>query len=203
MNNDEINFMQADINDVDLILDMKLDIILNNKNVINMSKNELEKSVIEAEEQIRLNLTDYKIILYNNEKIGYICMIDLENMLLIDSIYIICNYRNKGICTVTLQKMVKANFKPVCIWIEKENVKLINICKNINFLIEEELENKLFLKNKNEKEENKVIKAELLCNEVYKLCKKYNMKFFFFTEGKSVGNINDSESLRKIIDKLT
>lgn len=62
---DKIEIVDAEENDVDLLLDMKLDIILNNEETLKMNKNELEKTVLEAEEQIRANLADYKVILEN------------------------------------------------------------------------------------------------------------------------------------------
>ena len=201
--NRKIIFKEAEENDVDLILDMKLDIILNNKQTLNMNKNELEKAVLETEEQIRENLYNYKLIVNKLNVIGFVSIVDVSEEILIDSIYIMSNYRNNGIGTYILKEIIRTNFKPINICTSKENNKLINICQNIGFSMEEQ-ENKLYMKYQNDKEENKQIKAELLCKEVSKLCEKYKVKYFFYTENKSVSNTSDkniSEQIKQIIKK--
>ena len=198
MNKNEIKLKEANINDVDLILDMKLDIILNSPNIVNLNKNELERKVLEAEEQIRENLQEYKMISVEDINIGFISIIDLDNIILIDSIYILNDYRNNGIATYVVKEIINTNFKPIHIWVDKENIKLINICKNIGFINENESEDKIYMKCQNEKEENKQIKAEILCKEVSKLCEKYNIEYFFYTDNKSICNINSREVLNNL-----
>ena len=198
MNNKKIIFRDAEVDDVDFILDMKLDIILNNEKVLNMNKNELERQVLEAEEQIRENLNEYKMILANLEEIGFISIIDLDNEIVIDNIYIINEFRNNGVGTYILKEIIRTNFKPIFIDIDKNYSNLINICQNIGFVLEEETENKLYMKYQNEKEENKQIKAEILCKEVSKLCEKYNIEYFFYTDNKSICNINSREVLNNL-----
>ena len=84
---------------------MKLDIILNNEKVLKMNKNELEKEVLEAEEQIRAALTDYQVILKDTEEVGFISLVDLEENILIDCIYIMKEYRNNGIGIYVLKEI--------------------------------------------------------------------------------------------------
>lgn len=113
-------------------------------------------------------------------------------------------YRNNGIGIYVLKEIIKENYKPICIYIDKNNTKLINICENIGFSINEDLENRIYMRCENDKEENKQIKAEILCKEVSELCKKYKMKYFFYTDNKSISNINDKnflEQMNKIIEK--
>lgn len=198
MNKNEIRLKEANINDVDLILDMKLDIILNKPYIVNLNKSELERKVLEAEEQIRENLQEYKMISLEDIDIGFISIIDLDNIILIDSMYILNDYRNNGIAKYVIKEIINTNFKPINIWIDKENIKLINICKNIGFINEEESEDKIYMKCENEKEENTNIKAKILCNEVAKLCEKYNVNYFFYTENRSVSNIKNKENFYQI-----
>lgn len=198
---DKIKLKEANTNDVDFILDMKLDIILNDNKVINMDKKELERKVLEAEEQIRENLKEYKIISVEEKDIGFISIIDLDNIILIDNMYIFSDYRNNGIATYLIKEIIRTNFKPIHIWIDKINLKLINICKNIGFSNEEEFEEKIHMIYENEKEENISIKAEILCNEVSKLCEKYNVNYFFYTENRSVSNFN-KDNIYKISEYI-
>ena len=57
-----LNIRKAELNDVDMLLDMKLDIILSSEEIAELDKRELEKIVNYSEEEIRENLEDYKII---------------------------------------------------------------------------------------------------------------------------------------------
>lgn len=193
-----ISSRNAEENDVDLLLDMKLDIILNNELTLKMNKNELEKTVLEAEEQIRENIQDYQIILENAKEIGLVCIVDYGEAKLIDTIYIIQEYRNKGIGTYTIKEIIKNNYKPIYLWVDKINEILIKLCKNVGFIIEEDLENRYYMKYENNKEENRKIKAKMLCKEVSKLCEKYKMEYFFYTEGESISNIRGINLVEKI-----
>ena len=64
-----LNIRKAELNDVDMLLDMKLDIILSSEEIAELDKRELEKIVNYSEEEIRENLEDYKIIEDNDKNI--------------------------------------------------------------------------------------------------------------------------------------
>ena len=51
-----LNIRKAELNDVDMLLDMKLDIILSSEEIAELDKRELEKIVNYSEEEIRENL---------------------------------------------------------------------------------------------------------------------------------------------------
>ena len=190
--------------DVDLILDMKLDIILNNERVFNMNKNELEKEVLEAEEDIRENLNNYQLIEINKDTIGFMYLADLDNEIIIEYMYLLKEYRDKEILMYILKDIIKKNYKPINIQINKNDKEFQEICKNLGFVEDEEFENEIVMRYENDKVENVQIKADILCKEVSNLCKKYNMKYFFYTENKSVSNINNEKDLidiKEIIEK--
>ena len=69
-----LNIRKAELNDVDMLLDMKLDIILSSEEIAELDKRELEKIVNYSEEEIRENLEDYKIIEDNDKNIINIIM---------------------------------------------------------------------------------------------------------------------------------
>ena len=190
--------------DVDLILDMKLDIILNNERVFNMNKNELEKEVLEAEEDIRENLNNYQLIEINKDTIGFMYLADLDNEIIIEYMYLLKEYRDKEIMMYILKDIIKKNYKPINIQINKNDKEFQEICKNLGFVEDEEFENEIVMRYENDKVENVQIKADILCKEVSNLCKKYNMKYFFYTENRSVSNINNEKDLidiKEIIEK--
>lgn len=190
--------------DVDLILDMKLDIILNNERVFNMNKNELEKEVLEAEEDIRENLNNYQLIEINKDTIGFMYLADLDNEIIIEYMYLLKEYRDKEIMMYILKDIIKKNYKHINIQINKNDKEFQEICKNLGFVEDEEFENEIVMRYENDKVENVQIKADILCKEVSNLCKKYNMKYFFYTENKSVSNINNEKDLidiKEIIEK--
>lgn len=202
MEDKEITLENAEIDDVDFILDLKLDIILNNKNVLNMNKFELEKTVLEEEEKIRENLNAYKIIKIEMQKIGFICTNEIENELQIDGIYILQNYRNNGACTFVIKEIIKNNFKPIRILIDKNDSKMVELFEKLDFYKEEQIEDKICMICQNDKKENDILKAEMVCNEVAKLCEKYKLKYFFYTENKSITNLDEEDLDKfKIINK--
>ena len=51
-------------------------------------------------------------------------------------------------------------------------------------------------------EKTNVLKARKLCNEVKILCKKYNMNFFFVTDGASCTSNNGNPAIKTCRDGL-
>lgn len=169
--------VQAEINDVDLILDVKLDIIFSSDEVANLEKNEMEKIVNYTEEDIRENINDYKLVYKENNLVGIYGISDYEDGKLIDLLYIMPNCRNMGIAKNILKGILNDNFEPIYINVYKNCEIAIDLLKKYNFLIEEEMEYKYQMKNTNVKEENNQIKIRMFESEVKKLAEKYGIQY--------------------------
>ena len=102
-----LNIRKAELNDVDMLLDMKLDIILSSKEIAELDKRELEKIVNYSEEEIRENLEDYKIIEDDDKNvIGIFALFDYDDGKLLDTIYVINSSRKKGIGTKIIKNII-------------------------------------------------------------------------------------------------
>ena len=187
----------AEKSNVDLLLDMKLDIIFNSKEILDLDKNEMEKIVNYSEEQIRENLSDYKLVFNEDEIIATFAVVDYDDGKLLDTIYVKSDYRNQGIASKIINKIINTNYNPIYLWVYKSNEIAINFYKKFGFKVEEETENRIFMKNENLKKENDIIKAKLFCKDVEQLSKKYKLEYFFVTEGASKSKIQKCDAVKQ------
>lgn len=188
----------AENNDVDLLLDMKLDIIFNSEEIVNLDRNEMEKLVNYSEEEIRDNLQHYKLVFYDNNLVAMFAVIDYEDGKLIDTIYVKQDYRNKGIGTKILNKIIQTNYQALYLWVYKSNKNAIDLYNKMNFLKIEETETRFLMKNENIKDENNLIKAKLFCKEVEELYKKYKLEYFFITESMTSSQVGNNKLIQGI-----
>lgn len=192
-----LNIRKAELDDVDMLLDMKLDIILSSEEIAELDKRELEKIVNYSEEEIRENLEDYKIIEDNDKNIiGIFALFDYDDGKLLDTIYVINSSRKKGIGTKIIKNIILNNYQPIYLWVYKSNKLAVKLYERLNFKIKEETDTRYFMKNENIKPDNNLIKARAFCSEVEKISKKYNLEYFFVTEGASSTKVENCGAVR-------
>lgn len=192
--------IQAENKDVDLLLDMKLDIIFNSKEVLDLDKNEMEKIVNYSEEEIRDNLSEYKLVIYNENVVATYALANYGDGKLIDTLYVDRKYRNMGIGTKIINKILISNYETIYLWVYKSNEKAINLYKRLGFEIKDETETKFLMENKNIKEENHIIKAMLFNKEVKQLAEKYDLEYFFATERTYSAKVKCCSTVKDIND---
>lgn len=168
----------AELKDVDIILDCKLEMIFNSEEIARLEKSDMEKVVNYTEEEIRENIEEYRMA-YNQEELIAIYSIvnDYKNGILIDTLYVMPNARANGIASNLIEDLILKNFKPIYVWLYKNNDIGIHLCKKYNFSIEEETEYKYYMKNENIKESNALIKLNMFKEEVKQLAKKYDVNY--------------------------
>lgn len=188
----------AENNDVDLLLDMKLDIIFNSEEIVDLDRNEMEKIVNYSEEEIRENLQNYKLVFEDDVLVAMYAVNDYDNGKLIDTIYVKQDFRNKGIGTKILNKIIKNNYQTLYLWVYKSNKSAIDLYKKMGFAVVEETKNRIFMKNQNIKPENNLIKAKLFCKEVEELYKKYKLEYFFITESMTSAQVKNDKVIQGI-----
>ena len=192
-----LNIRKAELNDVDMLLDMKLDIILSSEEIAVLDKRELEKIVNYSEEEIRENLEDYKIIEdHDKNVIGIFALFGYDDGKLLDTIYVINSSRKKGIGTKIIKNIILNNYQPIYLWVYKSNKLAVKLYERLNFKIKEETDTRYFMKNENIKPDNNLIKARAFCSEVEKISKKYNLEYFFVTEGASSTKVENCGAVR-------
>ena len=136
--------IDADINDITLLVDFKLKSIL--EYAPDLSKSEDYKIKKYVDQNIPKQLNDYKIILINNQKVGCILLVKHEDGLLLDEIYLMEDYRNHGIGSNIILDVLKNNKLPIYLWVYKNNDSAIRLYKKLGFNILKEDESRCFMK---------------------------------------------------------
>ena len=97
---------------------------------------------------------DYYNIIIDDKIIGSVCIKELENAKLLDEIYLEKEFRNKGIGTDIIRKIIENN-ESVYLWVYKENIKAVLLYKRLGFKIIDETEFRYYMEY-NEKVKRKI-----------------------------------------------
>ncbi len=98
-------------------------------------------------------LKDYYNILFDDKIIGSILVKDIQEGKLIDEIYIEKEFRNNGIGTDIIKKLIENN-ESIYLWVYKDNTKAVSLYKRLGFKIIDETESRYYMEY-NVKGENK------------------------------------------------
>ena len=127
------NLINATNKDTDYIKKSKLYNIFTYAD--DLPKDEVMRINNYVDEHIPVEITDYKIIMCNKNKVGCI----------LDEIYLEEEYRNKGIGTDIIKNILKIN-PIVYLWVYKKNIKAISLYKKMKFKIINKTENRYYMK---------------------------------------------------------
>lgn len=106
--------------DIPRLVQYKKDIIyMYSKDLAEDEKENINKYVITSVNEM---FKDYYNIIIDDKIIGSICIKDLENAKLLDEIYLEKEFRNKGIGTDIIRKIIENN-ESVYLWVYKKNKK--------------------------------------------------------------------------------
>ena len=134
--------VKASKKDIPRLIKYKKDIIyMYSKDLAEDERNKIDEYVI-----TNLNETfkDYYNIIIDDKIIGSVCIKELENAKLLDEIYLEKEFRNKGIGTDIIRKIIENN-KNIYLWVYKKNKKAVLLYKRLGFTIEEETEARYYM----------------------------------------------------------
>ena len=142
--------------DIPRLIKYKKDIIhMYNKDLSEDEKNKINEYVTNSVSEM---FKDYYNIVFDDKIIGSILLKDIQEGKLIDEIYIEKEFRNNGIGTDIIMKVVKkSNNKNIYLWVYKENIKAVSLYKRLGFKIIDEAESRYYMEY-NVKGENKKLK---------------------------------------------
>ena len=109
-----------------------------------LQKDEVMRINNYVDENIPVEITDYKIIMCNKNKVGCLLVAKKDDGVILDEIYLE-EYRNKGIGTDIIKNILKIN-PIVYLWVYKKNIKAISLYKKMEFKIINETENRYYMK---------------------------------------------------------
>ena len=140
-----MNYMlvRSSTDDIERLIEFK------KKTIYEYAKNLSEKEVSEINNYV-LNhvpkvLDNYFNVVVNNEIIGCVLLTDVDDGKLLDEIYILEDYRNRGIGTDIIKKIISDN-SIVYLWVYKENVKAISLYKRLGFDVIDETDLRFYMK---------------------------------------------------------
>lgn len=134
--------VKASKKDIPRLVQYKKDIIyMYSKDLAEDEKENINEYVITSVNEI---FKDYYNIIIDDKIIGSVCIRDLENAKLLDEIYLEKEFRNKGIGTDIIRKIIENN-ENVYLWVYKENIKAVLLYKRLGFKIIDETESRYYM----------------------------------------------------------
>ena len=136
------NLIEAKVEDINYIKSTKLYNIFNYDH--HLPEDEKIKIKRYVDKHIPQEIEQYKIILCNKKRVGCLLVIQHEDGIMLDEIYLEEEYRNKGIGTDIIRKILNNNI--VYLWVYKENTRAIKLYKQLGFIINIETETRYYMK---------------------------------------------------------
>ncbi len=99
-----------------------------------LSDDEIKKINNYVEEDIPKILNKYSSIIIDNNVVGCLLLIKEDDGILLDEIYLEEEYRNKGIGTDIMKKVLNDN-EIVYLWVYKDNIRAISLYKRLGFIV--------------------------------------------------------------------
>lgn len=141
-NNIKYKLVKALKKDMPRLIQYKKDIIyMYSKELAEDEKNKIDKYVTSS---VNETLKDSFNIIVDDKIIGSGCIKELENGKLLDEIYLEKEFRNKGIGTKIIKKVIEENDK-IYLWVYKKNRKAVLLYKRLGFRIEEETNSRYYM----------------------------------------------------------
>lgn len=134
---------KANEKDISMLIDYKLQNIF--EYAEKLSREETDRIHDYVRNHVTVQLDNYKIIYIDNNKVGCLLVENKDDGVLLDEIYLNENYRNRGIGTDIIKKVIKKN-SIVYLWVYKLNVKAVSLYIKLGFKIIEETETRYYMK---------------------------------------------------------
>lgn len=126
--------------DIKLLIEFKLATILNDT----ISKEEKNKIIKYVKGYIPANIKNYKLIVVGNENVGCFSLNKYEDGLIIEEIYLLERFRNKGIGSNIIKEAINTH-KILYLWVYKTNINAINLYERLGFKIIDETKNRYLM----------------------------------------------------------
>lgn len=94
---------------------------------------------------VKNDIENYYNVVINGKIVGSLLLKDNEDGKLLDEVYLEENYRNKGIGTNIIKRILDSN-EVVYLWVYKKNIKAISLYKKLGFNVIEETESRYYMK---------------------------------------------------------
>ena len=140
--NNRYILVKASKKDISRLIKYKKDIIYMYSKDLSKEEKKIDDYIFNS---VNESLKDYLNIIINDKIIGSILITDLKEGKLLDEIYLEKEFRNIGIGTDIIRKMLKKN-RNIYLWVYKENKKAISLYKRLGFIIVDETDSRYYMK---------------------------------------------------------
>ncbi len=106
-----------------------------------------------VKQQVLVDFKNYRVIFIDNKIVGCVLLEKHNDGVLLDEIYLEENYRNKGIGTDIIKKILLSN-KVVYLWVYKRNIKAISLYQKMGFRVIKETETRYYMKHSSSERKN-------------------------------------------------
>lgn len=135
--------VKASKKDIPRLIRYKKDIIyMYSKDLAEDERNKIDEYVITSVNEM---FKDYYNIIIDDKIIGSILLKDMPQGKLLDEIYLEKDFRNTGIGTDIIRKMLENN-RNIYLWVYKENSKAVLLYKRLGFIIVDETDSRYYMK---------------------------------------------------------
>ena len=99
-----------------------------------------------VKEKVTNYIQEYKTILYESKKAGYVRIVDHGENVEIDDLYILDEFQNKGIGTYILLKIIKDNSgRPIYLYSFIKNERAVKLYQKLGFIIKETIRDSRYI----------------------------------------------------------
>lgn len=137
--------VNSTLSDIRILETYKLHSILDYGN--NLSESEINRIKNYVYETIPNKIKKYKLIMYEDKIIGCLLVENYDYGVLLEEIYLIDEYRNRGIGTDIIRKIISKN-NSIYLYVYKLNVNAISLYKKLGFNIIQETETRYYMQYK-------------------------------------------------------
>lgn len=141
-NNELYELVDSTSNDIETIIDYKCNNIFEYD--YDLEPEEKKKIRKYVENDILVEIDNFKMIKVGNKLVGTVGVIDYEDGKMIDEIFIEESYRNKGIGTAIITDVLD-KYDRVYLWGYKDNERAVNLYKRLGFVVKEDNDKRYFM----------------------------------------------------------
>ena len=129
----EYKLVRAKEKDSDILNSIKLVTMIDDEMDKALSYTEKEKIKKSVAKNIELNCEEYRLIHVGNKIAGAYLVLPYEDGVILDEIYLFPEYRNQGIGTSIITRIIKAE-ENLYLWVYKNNIKALRLFERLGFI---------------------------------------------------------------------
>lgn len=111
----------------------------------NLSEEEILKINKYVAKHIPMEIERYNIVISDNKKVGCCLLLEKDDGIILEEIYLDEEYRNKGVGTDMIKSILQNN-AIVYLWVYKENIRAVSLYKKLGFNVIEETDIRYYMK---------------------------------------------------------